>query len=344
MALSQRARGDRARRRNLRRRRARAALLEAARELAHERGYRRLRAGEIARRAGLSRETFYAYFPDKQACVAEACSPALGEIDSLLRLRVFEGERWAERLLRGVAETLEEIYLVADEPRARTMDAVLRLAAERGYENVGLKELLRDAHMNKSELTRSFGSIEGCFRAAFARLVDRIEREVMAGECERARSAERDGARTRRAQHASGNPDPRERLGALLRLLAERPAEARVLALEAAKLPSAEGEEATRGGARALEGLIERLLFIDRDVPPEPVQMSMAAGAVAHVIRADVSTGRFEALPGRLGQLEAVLAMALAGGAGAPDRGETHTAAAHPRPLPVSRRADSSAA
>src|SRR5690606_6923433 len=95
MAQSQRARGG-SRRRNLQRRRARASLLEAARELARERGYRRLRAAEIARRAGLSRETFYTHFPDKQACLAEACDPVLGEIDSTLRMKAAQGDLWAE--------------------------------------------------------------------------------------------------------------------------------------------------------------------------------------------------------------------------------------------------------
>ena len=322
MAKSQRARDEGARRRNLQRRRARAALLEAARELAHERGYRRLRAGEIASRAGLSRETFYTHFPDKQACVAEACDPSLGEIDQQLRLRVAQGDRWAERLLRGVAEALEDVYLAADEPRARAMDAVLGLAAEHGYENVALKDLLREARIKKSELTRSFGSIEGCFRAAFARLVDELEREAMAGDRGRPCSAEHK-ALVAQEGPAGGipsrpgrlrpphDPDPRRRLGALLQALASRPTEACVLALEASKLAPPEGDEATRGGARALEELIERVLFIDRPVPPQLEELSFAAGAVAEVIRADVAGGRLEELPGRLDELEAVLATAL---------------------------------
>jgi AcrR family transcriptional regulator len=55
-------------------------ILDAAIDVAIDHGIARLSVGDVARRAGLSRQTLYKYFPSKQALVAEAVLREAGEI------------------------------------------------------------------------------------------------------------------------------------------------------------------------------------------------------------------------------------------------------------------------
>jgi AcrR family transcriptional regulator len=57
-------------------------ILDAAIDVAIDHGIARLSVGDVARRAGLSRQTLYKYFPSKQALVAEV---VLREADQIVR-------------------------------------------------------------------------------------------------------------------------------------------------------------------------------------------------------------------------------------------------------------------
>ncbi|QDB79976.1 TetR/AcrR family transcriptional regulator [Georgenia wutianyii] len=90
-------------RRELNKARTRQALVEAARELAREHGLEDLTAEEIAARAGVSRRTFFNYFPGIEGVVAAGLAEPLQRIAAELLARPGE-----EEPLTAIAAALRE--------------------------------------------------------------------------------------------------------------------------------------------------------------------------------------------------------------------------------------------
>lgn len=83
-------------------------LLAAAAALCAEQGFDEIEENEIARRAGVSEQTFYELFPDgKESCLAAAESAVLSElVTAVSRAYLADRSEW-ENALYGVKEILE---------------------------------------------------------------------------------------------------------------------------------------------------------------------------------------------------------------------------------------------
>jgi AcrR family transcriptional regulator len=88
-------------------------LLEAAIRVVAEKGYAAMTVGDLTKRAGVSRTTFYELFDDKEVCFLAAYDSA---VETLVRrvLTAYESERsWPDRAAAGLAAMLS---LLAEEP------------------------------------------------------------------------------------------------------------------------------------------------------------------------------------------------------------------------------------
>jgi len=170
--------------------------------------------------------------------------------------------------------------LLSERPqRAKLLDAMVRIVAEKGYEAATVADAVRLARVSRGTFYELFESKEACLAAAY-----RLGLEVLAG---RVSEAVRDA------------PDWRQelRLGlrAYLRTLDEEPLFARVYLLEWAPVP-AERDAAIRRFARRYGASYAR----GGVTVPEPALYVLAAG-VQELARAHVRTG------GRAIDLEDVL-------------------------------------
>ena len=96
-------------RRELNKARTRQALVDAARELARERGLEHVTAEEIAEGAGVSRRTFFNYFPNIEAVVAAGLAEPLQRIAAALL-----GRPAAEEPLTAIAAVFREQPIPAE--------------------------------------------------------------------------------------------------------------------------------------------------------------------------------------------------------------------------------------
>jgi AcrR family transcriptional regulator len=127
-------------------------LLDAALEAATIHGITKLSMGDVARRAGLSRQTLYRYFPSKDALIAEVVSAqttdligqvlgAAAPIDDprrsleaalLAALRLLRDHPLLDRLLRTEPESLLPLLTTEDSPAMSQVRAIVELlVAER---------------------------------------------------------------------------------------------------------------------------------------------------------------------------------------------------------------------
>lgn len=72
----------------------RTRLMAAFTELMSERGYAEVRIGELAKRAGVSRATFYEHFADKQECLLAAYEHFAAEVLAAITPEVDERASW----------------------------------------------------------------------------------------------------------------------------------------------------------------------------------------------------------------------------------------------------------
>nr|MDA8343783.1 TetR/AcrR family transcriptional regulator [Actinomycetota bacterium] len=103
---------------------ARDRILDAALAAAADHGIARLSVGDVAHRAGLSRQTLYKYFPSKQTLVSEAVAREAADV---VRQVVSAAEQFddpAEALFAGVFTTLS---VARDHP---LLDRLLRTEPE----------------------------------------------------------------------------------------------------------------------------------------------------------------------------------------------------------------------
>lgn len=112
-----------------------AAILDAARELLGERGYRDFTVDVIAERTGIAKTTIYRRWPSKAALVAAVIAPApqSGDADSIVR------------------ETAAVLSLLG-EPDAEAIDVLRAVLAPR-------RALLVDALGSEEEADRTIGAM-----------------------------------------------------------------------------------------------------------------------------------------------------------------------------------------
>ncbi len=145
---------------------------------------------------------------------------------------------------------------VAADQRRRLIEAVPRVAAERGYEAMSVADIVRAAGVSRNAFYDNFGDKRECFAVAHEAGHERLL-ETLAGSCRRGASLEE------RVETA---------LGAALDLLAREPALARLLFVEA---PAAGAELALR-----YHDWLRRYGTLLRDAIP---RVALAPGAAAEI-------------------------------------------------------------
>jgi AcrR family transcriptional regulator len=162
--------------------------------------------------------------------------------------------------------------------RSRILEAVAELSAEQGYEAMTVSDIVERAGIARKTLYESYGGKEEVFLAAvdtaFAGLRERVEEACAAGGTEGEWHEQVDAA-----------------LAALLAYLADRPAEAQMLILEA---PAATPASAARYRATA-----ERFTALLADATPDAGDPSEAipegiVGGVASILNRQVRRGEIE--------------------------------------------------
>lgn len=186
-------------------------------------------------------------------------------------------ERW--RPPRGRHRLPPEV--IERSQRERLLEAAIRVVAEKGYAATTVADLTREAGISRTTFYAMFDDKEGCFLAAYDRIVDVLVRRVAA------------------AYESEGTWPERARAGltALLEALAEEPDVARLALVDV----GAAGPAAQRRFRAALQRLTP---FFDegRDFAPGgrnlPANTSrMAIGAVAGLIADELTEERAEDLP-----------------------------------------------
>lgn len=166
--------------------------------------------------------------------------------------------------------------------RERLVDAVPRVAAERGYEAMSVADLVKAAAVSRNAFYKNFADKQECFAAAHEVGHERLL-EVLSGPCERGGTIE---------ERVEGS------LIAGLAALAGEPALARMLFVEA---PTAGEEIALRYHewlARYGTLLRAAAAELPTDSIPEPEVEILIAGGIASRIGSEVLHERTTALPG----------------------------------------------
>lgn len=165
----------------------------------------------------------------------------------------------------------------------RILWSMVRAAAEKGSESVGVAEVVERAGVSRTSFYELFESKEECLFAAHERVIDALVAYV-------ARAYE------------GGGPWPvriRRALGACLEAFSAEPEVARMATVE---VPAAR-PEAQRRYRDAVERLVplfrEGREYAEGDVLPPDLEL-MAAGGAEAIIRDEVAAGRTEELPSLL--------------------------------------------
>jgi AcrR family transcriptional regulator len=187
---------------------------------------------------------------------------------------------------------------VAGNQRLRIIAAMLQLLPRSGYAEITIKDLTREASVSRQTFYAQFAGKEECFLAAY----DLTARWL----CEQAERA---------VDSAASWPERvRDGLAEILRLLAENPALACLLTVEAPRAGPA-ARERQRAGLTKLAAVL-RAGRPDRPALPDELEELLLAGALALVARY-VEAGRAEQLPEAAEQLLEYLLIPYLG------RGET---------------------
>ncbi len=88
-------------------------LLEATMQIVAEKGYVATTVADLAKRAGISRTTFYELFADKEACFLAAYDDAVDRLVRRISVAYEAEQRWPDRARAGLATLLEAL---ADDP------------------------------------------------------------------------------------------------------------------------------------------------------------------------------------------------------------------------------------
>lgn len=126
-------------------RRTRSLLIDAARELFEERGFRETRIADIAERAQLSYGTFYHYFDSKEAILQVLFTAVAGDMFTASRMR----PETPHNPIARINATNRQYFAVAR--RNARLIAVVDEMAVRDNEFRSLKLQLRDLFLHRNE-------------------------------------------------------------------------------------------------------------------------------------------------------------------------------------------------
>lgn len=142
----------------------REALEEAATELFLEHGYQHTTVDDIAARAGVSRATFFNYFPTKSAVLWVGVDRALDELERALGT----GESLAESL-RVVADAFGGVSLPLIASQAEAMNTGDDVLAEAGKRIITLARLVAGSDVAPDRVWSTTGAIvQACLEWARA--------------------------------------------------------------------------------------------------------------------------------------------------------------------------------
>jgi AcrR family transcriptional regulator len=119
----------------------RTRLLEAVGRAVAERGFAAATIDDIVRRAGVSKQTFYDHFADKEGCFLAAYEAASAELLRRVRDARAAHEDWLERTRAGISAYLR--WLAADPALARVFLIEVAAAGPLALER---RERLRDRY------------------------------------------------------------------------------------------------------------------------------------------------------------------------------------------------------
>ena len=101
-------------------------LLDAMVAAVADKGYADTTVAEVLRRSGISRRTFYDFFPNKEACFLEAYDRVVGALVKQVVEAFSGGDSWAERMRDGIRALLQTL---SEHPDAARVGLVEVLAA-----------------------------------------------------------------------------------------------------------------------------------------------------------------------------------------------------------------------
>ncbi len=123
----------------------RTRLLTAATDIVAEQGYAQLTVTRVVARAGVSRETFYELFADREELLLAAFDDAVARIGATLERECSGETTWQERVRAG----LETVLVVLDEQPALTRLCVVE-APQAGTRVLGRRaEILDEARADR---------------------------------------------------------------------------------------------------------------------------------------------------------------------------------------------------
>jgi AcrR family transcriptional regulator len=235
-------------------------------------GYERARLGDVCRRAGVSRTTFYAHFAGKRSLAARLWHDELAAVEALVERAERHERPWAEQLARALEELLADLYRSPESARERLLQAMIEIAGHRGFREATLSRLCRRAGVSATAFHRCFADRRDCLAAAVEAACRSLE------ACVDARLAGVDD---------SGSPAAAF-LRALGEELAAQPHLGRLLLVEAATLEPPWPGAAGAGWAGSLRELIARRLGSCLPKAADE-RLQLAAGAAVAMLRAKFS-------------------------------------------------------
>ncbi len=164
--------------------------------------------------------------------------------------------------------------------RARLLDAVVHVVAERGYATATVADVVRRAGVSRSTFYELFASKEACFLDGYRAGVG----VLAAGVHDAVRAARADGAGSWRAELRAG-------IGAYLRALEDDPALARTYCLEV----HAAGPAALDARTEALRGFADRYARTARRAglrAPHPEALLVLTAGTEQLVAERVRAGR----------------------------------------------------
>lgn len=235
-------------------------------------GYERARLGEVCRRAGVSRTTFYAHFTGKRALASCVWRDELAAIEALVKRGERHERPWAAQLARALEELLADLHRSPESGRERLLRAMIEIAGRRGFRAATISRLCRRAGVSATAFHRCFADRRDCLAAAV---------EVACHSLEQAVDIRLEGTDDLEAPAAAF-------LRALAEELAAQPRLARLLLVEAATLGPPEAGAAGTGWSGSL-----RELIVGRLAACLPGagggELQLAAGAAVTLLRATLA-------------------------------------------------------
>lgn len=157
-------------------------LIDAFTRTAAERGYAKTSAEEVARRAGVSTQTFHAHFPDMRRCLSAAHDDFVERLAGQAEAAVNEEAEWADQVRTAVAVGVEFLVETASRARVFAVDAVSAgpVLLERHYASV---ERVAGMLRRGRERYPRAASLPGCTESILVGgIVSRIRAHLLAEE------------------------------------------------------------------------------------------------------------------------------------------------------------------